>query len=394
LNKDGSGYAILHNFSSAGQSESMPAGGMAEGPDGALYGAVSSGGTNLLSGGVFRVQKDGTGYIVLRLFGSGTDGATPLAGLIVGSDGMLYGTTYSGGSNGHGTVFAINTNASFYSLLHSFDDVAGEGFNPQAMLFEGTDGALYGGTWNSPGVVPAGGAFKLSKDGATSLVLHGFGTIPNDGTRLKAAMTQGADGALYGATFSGGSNNVGAVFRVNSDSTGYQFLHSFSNTGADGQNPSGGMVRGWDGYLYGTTGAGGSNGVGTIFRINNDGSDYSVIHHFGIVPGDGSDPVSLIVASDGAFYGAAQSGGAWSFGAVFRLLPLQTPDLVAAVAVSNTVQLTLTGIAGYQYSVLHSTNLTNWDTLATVLMPASGTWTNWDSTLPTGSAFYRAAWIP
>jgi len=75
---------ILHNFSSAGQSESQPREGVTEGPDGALYGVVSTGGTNLLSGAVFRLEKDGSGYLVLRLFGSDMDGQCPLAGLIKG----------------------------------------------------------------------------------------------------------------------------------------------------------------------------------------------------------------------------------------------------------------------------------------------------------------------
>ncbi len=395
LNKSGTPYAILHNFSRAGQSESTPRGGMAEGPDGALYGIVSSGGTNLVRGGLFKLGKDGTGYTILRLFGSGMDGQSPLAGLITGTDGILYGTTYSGGTNGQGTVFAINTIGSFYQILHCFSNAGGEGLNPQSMLFEANDGYLYGGTWNSPGAGnPTAGAVKVSRDGSSWLVLHSFGTVPGDGARLQAGMTQGTDGAIYGATFAGGSNNVGAVFRVNSDSSGYQLIHIFTTSGADGQSPSGQLVRGWDGYLYGTTQGGGSNNLGTIFRSNNDGTDYSILHHFGSVPGDGANPFSLILGSDGAFYGAAYSGGAGNFGVVFRLLPPQTPDMLSVVPITNAVQVTFAGAAGFHYQLLRSTDIANWTTIATITMPAGGTYTALDAAPPNGRAFYTAAWVP
>ena len=393
LRKDGGGYNILHSFLAAGQSEYSPVGGMVEGPDGALYGTVSSGGTNLLRGAVFKIGKDGNNYTVLRLFGSGTDGQTPLAGVIRGSDGLLYGTTYSGGTNGGGTIFAINTNGSFYSVLHSFSNAGGEGVNPQAPLFETADGALCGGTWNSPGIPTYGGAFVLSKDAVNYSVLHSFGASP-DASRLKAGFAQGTDGALYAATYYGGSNNVGAIFRVNENGSGYQLLHVFTSTGGDGQNASGELVRGWDGYLYGTTENGGSHGLGTVFRINNDGSDYSIVYNFGSGPGDGTSPRFLVVGSDGAFYGVTYTGGAWNFGAVFRLMPVETPQMLRAAPVAGGVQVLFSGVAGYQYQLARSWDLTTWTVITSGTMPVGGIYDYLDTFSISDRAYYRADWVP
>jgi uncharacterized repeat protein (TIGR03803 family) len=391
LNKDGSGYSVLHNFSTAVPGAYNPVAGVVEGTDGALYGTAANGGTND-SGGVFKVGKDGNNYANLRLF-SGSDGQSPLAGLIRGSDGLLYGTAYAGGPNGRGIVFAINTNGSVYSILHSFGTIDGEGINPETPLFETADGALCGATWNSPGVPTYGSAFIMSKDASNYSVLHGFGQSP-DASRMSAGFAQSTNGALYGATFYGGTNNVGAIFRINEDGSGYQLLHVFTSTGGDGQNASGELIRGWDGYLYGTTPYGGSHGLGTVFRINNDGSDYSVVYNFGSSATDGAKPQFLILGSDGAFYGVTYSGGAANFGVVFRLLPVETPQMLSATSAGGGVEVIFRGMAGYLYQLTRSSDLATWAPIATVTMPRGGVYTNLDTASPPDRAYYRAAWVP
>jgi uncharacterized repeat protein (TIGR03803 family) len=233
----------------------------------------------------------------------------------------------------------------------------------------------------------------MSKDASSYSVLHGFGESP-DASRMGAGFAQGTDGALYGATFYGGTNNVGAIFRVNEDGSGYQLLHSFTSTGGDGQNASGELTRGWDGYLYGTTPYGGSNGLGTVFRINNDGSDYSVIYNFGSGPTDGANPQFLILGSDGAFYGVTYSGGAENLGAVFRLLPVETPQMLSATSAGGGVEVIFSGIAGYEYQLTRSSDLATWSPIATITMPLGGVYTNLDTASPPDHAYYRAAWVP
>src|SRR5438034_8294025 len=109
---------------------------------------------------VFRLNKDGSGYTVLR---GNIDGEFyHSAVLLEGSDGALYGTTQVGGNGfefpaGPGTVFKLNKDGSGYMVLRVFTGKDGDGAKPEAHLIEGSDGALYGTT--------SATVFKLNKDG-------------------------------------------------------------------------------------------------------------------------------------------------------------------------------------------------------------------------------------
>src|SRR5207247_6181040 len=122
--------AVLHSF--ADSDGAKPQAALIEGSDGALYGTTSYGGTNIDSSGrgmgtVFKLSKDGTGFAVLHHFGATNDGFNPMAALLQGSDGALYGTTRFGGTSasggfyGGGTVFKLNKDGNAYIVLHSFD---------------------------------------------------------------------------------------------------------------------------------------------------------------------------------------------------------------------------------------------------------------------------------
>jgi uncharacterized repeat protein (TIGR03803 family) len=157
---------------------------------------------------VFKLNKDGNGYSVLHHFTGymdGEDGSNP-QGVVEGSDGALYGTTQSGGPpgdifhpTGSGTVFKLNKNGSGYTVLHRFPGMAGDGAEPWAGLVEGRDGALYGTTLGG-GTNNLGTVFKLKKDGSGYAVLHNFLNIEVDGNRPMAGLLAGSDGALYGTT--------------------------------------------------------------------------------------------------------------------------------------------------------------------------------------------------
>src|SRR5437667_212431 len=180
-----------------------------------------------------------------------------------GSDGALYSTTYQGGSFGPGTVFKLNKDGSDYSILHSFSRADNDGRYPQHGLVEGSDGALYGTTYGG-GSNNTGTLFKLNKDGTDYSVLRRFSLTGGDAWAPQAGLVEGSDGALYGTTYRGGSNNTGTLFKLNKDGTDYSVLHRFSLTGDDGWAPQTGLVEGSDGALYGTTYQGGSNNSGTV----------------------------------------------------------------------------------------------------------------------------------
>jgi uncharacterized repeat protein (TIGR03803 family) len=217
-----------------------------EGTDGALYGTTAAGGvSNFGFGTVFTLRKDGSGYAVIKRFG-GTDGERPYGDLVEGTAGALYGTTYGGGLSNLGTVFRLDKSGSNYRVLHNF--LGGpDGKNPLAGLIRGTDGALYGTTEFSDSTT-RGTVFKLDEDGNNYVVLHAFSGP--DGSQVQAKLLQGTDGALYGTTAFGGSGVAGTVFKLNTDGSGFGLLRNFTTHGGDAAGPLGGLFEASDGVLY------------------------------------------------------------------------------------------------------------------------------------------------
>jgi len=149
--------------------------------------------------------------------------------------------------------------------------------------------------------------------------LLSFGAEISQGRRPYSGIVIGQDGALYGTTIQGGTNSVGTVFKLNADGTGYTLLHTFLTNGIDGQSPVA-LLQASDGILYGTTSIGGTNKAGTVYRLNTNGSGYTLLHTFGSIVGDAQNPqAGLIEGADGALYSTAFFGGAEDAGAVFKL---------------------------------------------------------------------------
>lgn len=310
LQTDGSGYFVLHQFGVSRADGQNPYAGVIEGSDGWLYGTASAGGTGG-RGIVYKMQPDGSGYTVLRNFtGTGTDGSGPFAELLEASDGVLYGTTWTGGGLGYnGTLFALNKDGSNYRQLHRFG-MGSDGATPECAPLEGADGMLYG-------TCVGGGIFRLNKDGTGYASYPVFGESQVYQNSL-GRLLQGSDGELYGvATF-----GQGGVYKLKTDGTGFQILYTF-----DGDRPFGALVKGRDGALYGTTFQGPIVGpeYGTIFRLNKDGSEFRVVYQLSGTLGDGQHPVGLLLGADGAFYGTTFAGGEFNKGTVFRLLVNHSP---------------------------------------------------------------------
>jgi len=321
LNRDGTGYQTLLSFGTGAN----PRAALIEGADGALYGTTQDDGLGY--GTIFTLQKDGTGFSVLYNFDSstGNDGRSPQGGLVQTSDGALYGTTLNGGANGpFGTVFTVHTNGSGYSTLYSFGNSGTDGTFPRAGLVIGPGGALYGTTANG-GNDNNGTIFKLSPNGSNYTQLYSFGSSPNDGAEPLAGLVIGSDGALYGTTSAGGLNNYGmrpggTVFKLQADGTGYTNLYNFDNSVIDGAAPAAGLLVGCDNALYGTTPMGGSNGLGTLFALAQDGSGYAVLWNF--TNSDGDAPMGgLAEGADGTLYGTTSSDGPNGNGTVFQIPP-------------------------------------------------------------------------
>jgi uncharacterized repeat protein (TIGR03803 family) len=133
---------VIYNFSTTGGDGQRPVAGLILGRDGSFYGVTPSGGP-AGQGSVFKTNANGAGYQILYGFGvAPIDGLGPESGLMQGADGMLYGTTQSGGANGNGTVFKLSTSGSGYQVIHNFGSVTNDGQSPTGPVTQGRDGYL------------------------------------------------------------------------------------------------------------------------------------------------------------------------------------------------------------------------------------------------------------
>ncbi|HTS17604.1 MAG TPA: choice-of-anchor tandem repeat GloVer-containing protein, partial [Verrucomicrobiae bacterium] len=150
--------------------------------------------------------------------------------------------------------------------------------------------------------------------GSSLTALHSFSY--SDGAYPSAGLVQGSDGYLYGTTANGGTDGYGTVFRITSSGS-LATLYSFSFS--DGAYPKGGLVQGTDGNFYGTTSYAGPSGYGTVFRITAGGT-LTTLYSFSY--SDGAYPqAGLVQGTDGNFYGTTYQGGPSGVGTVFRISP-------------------------------------------------------------------------
>jgi uncharacterized repeat protein (TIGR03803 family) len=310
IKKDGSSFDIIHSFDSNCLSGCFSQAGLIFASDGFLYGTTASGGASGV-GTLFRVRPDGNSFRPIHEFKI-TDGAGPQAGLILGADGYLYGTTSTQGPNGAGTVFRVKTNGSSFTTLHGFSGA--DGAVPQANLVLAADGFLYG-TTTLGGLNDLGTVFRVKSDGSSFNNIYSFNG--SDGAHPRVSVTYPVGEFLYGTTSSGGGpTQAGTIFRIKPDGTSFSTIYNFNGSGAS--TPSSRLILATDGYFYGTTGSGGPGGLGTVFRVNPDGTSFNIVHAFSSCS-EGCFPQNIILASDGYLYGTTAGGSPDGPGSIFRV---------------------------------------------------------------------------
>ncbi len=196
-----------------------------------------------------------------------------------------------------------------------------DGAQPNGPLLEASDGNFYGTTragGSNTCITFCGTVFRLSPSGEEAVV-YSFGASAVDGEVPSGPLIQGSDGALYGLTSGGGAHGRGTAFRLTLKGA-YSILYSFGSSVSDGAVPVGRLLQASDGNFYGATASGGANSCfqvpqgggncGTIFKLTADGVQ-TVLYSFGGSPSNGVTPNgSLIQGSDGNFYGTTLNGGA------------------------------------------------------------------------------------
>lgn len=335
-----------------------PVGELVQTADGLFYGVTARGGAHG-SGVLFAYDRTDASTPIHDLYsfsalqgGSGTqpatnsDGAVPLAGLVLGIDGNFYGTTSEGGAGGVGTIFRVSTSGALTTLYQfSARDADGrnaDGANPLGKLAQAADGSFIGTT--RFGGNTAGTVFRITPGGAFS-VLYTFpprdASDTNDaGASPVAGLVIANDGNYYGVAQRGGANKGGTVFKLTPSGT-YSVIHTFSSyetaSNADGALPSAPLMQATDGYLYGTTSHAGPAGSGTVFRISTSGV-FEALHGFNEGPIlfnsiDSQNAVGpLVEAPDGTLFGTAHDGGGAlggiGRGAVYKLSPSRAYSVV------------------------------------------------------------------
>jgi uncharacterized repeat protein (TIGR03803 family) len=336
----------LYGFSPTGVEGFFPYSNLVFDKAGNLYGTTLEGGANG-AGTAFELSPNGDGgwtHTVIHTFANDDhDGVYPYAGVIFDAAGNLYGTTQYGGWWGAGSIYELSPQPGggwTELILYSFRPMTSGGEYAVSGLIMDSEGDLYGTTVNGGdynvcvAAEGCGTVYKLRNigngvwEGSTPYSFGSF-TYP-DGANPWAALTFGPSGSLYGTTSTGGTYRYGTVFEVTPPASPHhrwteKVLYSFDKNGVDGTTPMGSVVFDKAGNLYGTTDSGGTyNNSGTVFKLSPNGSGgwtESIIYNFG-ANGDGALPVfgDLTIDNAGNLYGATAAGGS-GYGTVYELSP-------------------------------------------------------------------------
>ena len=249
-------------------------------------------------------------FVRLYKFSGGSDGETPLAGFVQSGQ-LLYGSTSAGGDSGSGTIFSLGTDGVDYVLMHSF--TGADGASPTGPLVS-ANGELFG-TTREGGDWAEGTVFRYRLDSSELRVLYSFSGGVDGASPYGGVIEEGH--TLYGTTRLGGTAGVGTVFRINDDGTGFTTIHSFMPS-KDGANPTGALTLS-GGLLFGTTSGGGVlSGAGTVFAMDTNGSQFNVLHTF-FTASDGGFLAAGVLVAGKVIYGTTPILGTKGNGTLFKL---------------------------------------------------------------------------
>jgi uncharacterized repeat protein (TIGR03803 family) len=269
--------------------------------NGKMYGMTCYGGQDD-NGVLFEYAPVTNEYQVVVYFNL-SNGANPHGSLIQASNGLLYGVTYSGGTNEVGVLFSYNPESMELIPLYNFDY---NGYGPLGSLYEASDGKLYGLT-SEGGINNSGVLFVFDINLVSFQIVYSF----SDGEKPHGSLIESTDHKLYGLTTYGGPSDYGTLFSYDIANSTFHRLYNFSSQ--DGRNPFGDLLELSDGKLYGLTQSGGDNYLGVLFEFDPLSSTYTKLFDF--KTGAGYYPYgSLMQGSNGKLYGLTRCGGYISTG--------------------------------------------------------------------------------
>jgi uncharacterized repeat protein (TIGR03803 family) len=325
-------HTVLYSFT-GGADGGEPYKGVTLDRDGNLYGTAVTGGSGNCEGGcgvVYKLTNNGGTWTqtVIHAFTGGNDGSGPGARVTVDGVGNIYGMTPTGGAFGLGTIYKIHqTSPEVWALnvIHAFSGGT-DGATGSAGRMILRSGRLYGAA-TAGGRHGSGVIFELRAGGFGERdlkILYAFRGQP-DASFPYGALFFDRSGNIYGTTYYGGANGVGAVYKLSPRHVGEwaeEVIYSFQE-GTDGNSPISNLVSDSAGNLYGTTSEGGS-GSGTIFRLSPAGGGEwteTVVHAFEGPPDGAFSYNGMVVDIFGNFYGATVHGGEADDGCVYQFTP-------------------------------------------------------------------------
>ncbi|MGM9490194.1 choice-of-anchor tandem repeat GloVer-containing protein [Ideonella sp. YS5] len=300
-------FEALHGFT--WDQGSRAVGSPTFGTNGMLYGIHAAGGEQGL-GTLYRWSPEDGSFAVVQNFAYSDSGpSAPESGLVMGHDGMLWGTSSFGGAEFRGTIYTMDP----YEQVEMRCEFLADSnlFSPQGSLVEGKPGVFYGTTRAS--------VFRFNAGTGKLKELHRFNN-DTDGSGCESALVFGPDGRLWGTNPFGGAGNKGTLFRMNTDGSGFEVVKALDHPW-DGSGPGGSLLLASDGHFYGITSGGGAFSRGVAYRLTAQGK-FTTLHHFAGGDNDGAYPrCALVEGPDGVLYGTTVEGGhaPQSYGTVFRM---------------------------------------------------------------------------
>ncbi len=291
-------------------------GGLMVASNGKLYG-MSSGGGSYDAGTIYSFDPSTNAFSNLFNFEE-TRGREPRGSLMQATNGKLYGMTTMGGINGAGVIFSYDPIINAFNKVHDFNYT--DGYFPSGTLMQASDGKLYGMTREGGNrhddFIGRGVLFSFDPATNTYIKLFEFVRNNSNGNAPVGSLLQLSDGKLYGVTGLGGSNEAGVIFSFEPFTNVYSKIFDFAYP--TGGQPNG-LMKATNGKLYGLTAAGGSSGRGVIFSFNLSTNEYNKSFDFDYDINGASPFGNLMQASDGRLYGMNFNGGSYGQGIYFSL---------------------------------------------------------------------------
>ena len=267
---------VIYNFSATGADGISPSAGMTIAPDGTMYSTTPDGGA--YSGGViFSLKKTVKGWkeTVIHNINFPSEGGFPYEGVMRDAAGNLYGVAPAGGASQQGVVYRLSPSKNGWvdTVLYSFTGQNGDGSGLYWIdLISDATGNIYGAT-SFGGTNGTGTVWELvyskTKKSYSESILYEFGSSGSgDGNNPYGGLAMDSKGNLYGTALNGGSSNLGAFYRLTKQGKTWKetILHSFVGAN-DGAQPTGNPYIDAQGRLYGMAETGGTANLGIVYRI-------------------------------------------------------------------------------------------------------------------------------